>query len=176
MSRVTTAHPWMSEVELRQLLKRAKSRSAVQRIQVVLYATVEPELAEKIGCRVGVARQTVHNWMSTYNRIGPDALFAQKPRRPSPKLLTDEEERSLVEPFLEKAALGQIATVKRLHQAVEDLVGIPIHHSTIYRLLARYGWTKKKPRPKHPKGDPKAQEDFKKNSRKGCRESGTERS
>ena len=176
MSRVTRACPWASEEELKQLLKQAKSRSTVQRIQVVLHATVEPDLAEDIGTRVGVAKQTVRNWMSTYNRFGPDALFAKKPRKPSPRLLSDKEERDLMEPFLQKASLGQITTAGQIHRALEDIIGIPIHHSTVYRLLARYEWTKKKPRPKHPKGNPEVQEDYKKNSRKGGRESCRERS
>jgi hypothetical protein len=38
--------------------------------------------------------------------------------------------------------------------------------STTYRLLARHGWRKVQPDTKHPKSDPAAQDEFKKNSPK----------
>jgi transposase len=166
MSRITRAHPYMSAEELRSRLKEIDDRSTTQKVLVVLNAVIEPALAEDIGMRAGVATQTVHNWMSTYNRFGPEALFDKKPRKPLPRLFTDEEERSFMEPFIQKAEDGQIAGVAEIQRSFEQLLGFGVHISTIYRLLARHQWRKIKPRPKHPKGDPKAREDFKKNSRK----------
>jgi transposase len=131
---------------------------------VVLNATIRPRLAEDIAEHVGVAKQTVHNWMSVYNRCGPDALFNKKPRKPAPRLLTDQEERSVIEPFIERASHGQIATAAEIQQALEGFLGFAVHHSTVYRLLAKYKWRRVKPRPSHPLADPQAQEDFKKNS------------
>lgn len=164
MSRVTKAEPWMTAEELRALLHRTSDRRTAQRMLVVLNAVIEPGLARDIAERVGVATQTVHNWMATYNKLGPRALFDKKPRKPAPKLLTDEEERSLIEPFIQKASRGQIATAPQLQAAIEDYLGFAIHHSTVYRLLERYEWRKVKPRPAHPKANPQAQEDFKKNA------------
>lgn len=165
MSRVTTANPWMPVEELKALLKRTGDRRTAQRMLVVLSATVEPKPAKDIAAHVGVATQTVHNWMATYNRFGPDALFEKKPRKPSPRLLSDEEERSVIEPFVKKAVQGQVSTAAEIKRTIEeDILGFTIHHSTVYRLLARYEWRKIKPRPAHPLADPQAQEDFKKNS------------
>lgn len=164
MSRVTKAEPWMTAEELKALLHRTSDRRTAQRMLVVLNAVIQPGLARDIAERVGVATQTVHNWMATYNKLGPRALFDKKPRKPAPKLLTDEEERSLIEPFIQKASRGQIATAPQLQAAIEDYLGFAIHHSTVYRLLERYEWRKVKPRPAHPKANPQAQEDFKKNA------------
>lgn len=169
MSRVTRAQVWMPLEELKARLNRTNDRRTAQRMLVVLNATIEPRLAEDIAEHVGVATQTVHNWMATYNRFGPEALFDKKPRKPAPRLLSDQEERSLIEPFIERASLGQIATAAEIKQAFEDILGFTIHHSTVYRLLAKYEWRKVKPRPAHPLADPQAQEDFKKNSGKGGR-------
>jgi hypothetical protein len=38
--------------------------------------------------------------------------------------------------------------------------------SVVYRMLARHGWRKVAPDTRHPKSDPVAQEDWKKNSPK----------
>jgi transposase len=176
MSRVTTARGWIPLEELKARLNRTKDRRTAQRMLVVLNATIEPRLAEDIAGHVGVATQTVHNWMSMYNRFGPEALFDKKPRKPSPRLLTDEEERSLMEPFIERASHGQIATAAEIQEAFEDILGFPIHHSTVYRLLAKHEWRKVKPRPAHPLADPQAQADFKKNSGKGERAGCTKKS
>lgn len=164
MSRVTKAKLWMTAEELRALLRRTRDRRTAQRMLVVLNAVVEPRLAQDIAECVGVATQTVHNWMATYNKLGPGALFDKKPRKPAPRLLTDEEERSLIEPFIQRASQGQIATATQIQAAIEDYLGFAIHHSTVYRLLERYEWRKVKPRPAHPKANPQAQEDFKKNA------------
>jgi len=39
--------------------------------------------------------------------------------------------------------------------------------STVYRMLARQGWRKLAPRPRHPRSDIQAQEAWKKNSPAG---------
>ncbi len=159
----------MTREELKERLNRTKDRRTAQRMLVVLNATIKPRLAKDIAEHVGVATQTVHNWMSIYNRCGPEALFDKKSRKPAPRLLTNEEERSLIEPFIERASQGKIATAAQIQQAFEDILGFPIHHSTVYRLLAKYKWRRVKPRPAHPVAHPQAQEDFKKHSGKGGR-------
>lgn len=166
MSRITKAFPWMSAEELKSRLNQTNDRQTAQKMLVVINATLKPQLAKDIADRVGVAKQTVHNWMSIYNRFGPEALFAQRPRKPSQRLLPDEEERSFIEPFIKKAATGQIASAAEIRCALQELLGFSVHHSTVYRLLARHRWRRVKPRPAHPKGDPIAQADFKKNFRK----------
>ena len=89
MSRITKASPWMSAEEIKMRLSRTNDRKTAQRMLVVLNASVEPRLAKDIAIHVGVAEQTVHNWMSAYNRFGPEALFEKKPRKPSQNYLTD---------------------------------------------------------------------------------------
>ena len=164
MSRITQAHPWMSVEELKALLKRTNDRRTAQKALVVINVALQPCLAKDIAVRVGVAKQTVHNWMSVYNRFGPEKLFDNKPRKPSENLLTEEEERSFMEPFIQWAATGQIATAKQIKRAFEEVLGFEVHHSTIYRLLDRHEWRRIKPLSNHPKKDKEAQEDFKKNS------------
>lgn len=80
--------------------------------------------------------------------------------------LTEEQERKFLEAWIEKAEKGGVLVVPPIHAALEERLGHPINASTVYRLLARHGWRKVAPDTCHPKRDPDAQEDFKKNSLK----------
>jgi transposase len=77
--------------------------------------------------------------------------------------MTLEEEKEFLVPWIEQAKVGGVLTVPPLHQALEKRIGHPVSPSTMYRLLARHGWRKVQPDTYHPKSDPQAQEDFKKN-------------
>ena len=46
------------------------------------------------------------------------------------------------------------------------MLGRTVSDDYIYDLLHRQGWGKVAPRPRHPKSEPEAQEEFKKNPRK----------
>lgn len=77
--------------------------------------------------------------------------------------MTFEEEREFLSPWEAKAASGGILTVPPIHAELIKRLGHIVPLSTTYRLLARHGWRKVQPDTKHPKSDPVAQEDYKKN-------------
>jgi transposase len=80
--------------------------------------------------------------------------------------MTIEEEREFLSQWQEQATKGGILTVPPIHAALVERLGHAIPQSTTYRLLARHGWRKVQPDTKHPKSDPAAQDEFKKNFRK----------
>jgi transposase len=80
--------------------------------------------------------------------------------------MTVEEERMFLRDWEIKASEGGVLAVPPIHAALVEKLGRPIPISTTYRLLARHGWRKVQPDTKHPKSDPKIQEEFKKNSQK----------
>ena len=80
--------------------------------------------------------------------------------------MTPEEEAAFLAPFFEQAKHGGILVAAPVKAAYEKALGRKVPDSTVYRLLARHGWRKIAPRPRHPKGDPQAQEAWKKNSPK----------
>ena len=82
------------------------------------------------------------------------------------QLLTFEEEKAFLEPWVIKAATGGVLVVPPIHAALEERLGRKIPPSTVYRLLARHGWRKVEPDTCHPKRDAEAQEVFKKTSPK----------
>ena len=56
--------------------------------------------------------------------------------------------------------------VSPLRAALAQKLGRAVTHSVVYRMLARHGWRKVAPDTRHPKSDPAAQEEWKKNSPK----------
>jgi transposase len=80
--------------------------------------------------------------------------------------MTIEEEREFLSQWQEQAMSGGVLTVPPIHAALVERLGHATPLSTTYRLLARHGWRKVQPDTKHPKSDPAAQDEFKKNSRR----------
>jgi transposase len=80
--------------------------------------------------------------------------------------MTVEEEREFLLEWEAKASEGGVLSVPPIHAALLKKLGRIVPISTTYRLLGRHGWRKVQPDTKHPKSDPKVQEEFKKNSQK----------
>ena len=78
--------------------------------------------------------------------------------------MTREEETEFLRPFFDDVKRGGILVVNPVKKAYEQAVGRSVPDSTVYRLLARHGWRKIAPDKRHPKADPLAQEEYKKNS------------
>lgn len=81
------------------------------------------------------------------------------------QLMSIDEEKQFLAPWIEKAGHGGVLVVPPIHAAYEEAVGRKVPKSTVYRLLARHGRRKVSPDTRHPKSDPETQEGFKKNSR-----------
>ncbi len=129
---------------------------------IIYNALVAPRKAEEIALHTGVSATTVHRVISMYNRLGPAALETPGKGGRRHQYLTLEEEKVFLAPFFTQAENGEIATSAQIQRAFEAKVGHEVDESTIYRLLTRHGWRKLMPRPRHPKADPLAQEQFKK--------------
>jgi transposase len=80
--------------------------------------------------------------------------------------LTFEEEKEFLGGFFEAATRGNIVVVGEVHEALEEKLGHKVAETTVYRMLARHGWRKIAPRPRHPKASEAAQAEFKKNFKK----------
>ena len=76
--------------------------------------------------------------------------------------MTFDEEQNLLAPFFEKAKRGGLLIVTPIKIAYEEKTGRTVAESTIYRMLARHNWRKLAPDTRHPKSNPKIQEEYKK--------------
>jgi transposase len=146
------------------LLRTARTRSAFQRVQCVWLRATLGLSNEEIAIAEGWAPNTVRCLHSRYLRHGEAALVGVGRGGRRHAYLTAEEEERFLAAFVEQAERGGVLIVSEIKAAYERAVGHQVPKSTVYRMLARHGWRKIAPRPRHPKGDPAKQEAFKKNS------------
>ena len=166
MSSVTRAASHLTLEQVKEKLKAAKDVAHFHRWLIVYNALIAPRNASEIAHLLAVSASQVHKVIALYNREGPNALETQGPGGRYREYLSIQEERVFLAPFFARAEAGELATIKQIHQAFEAHVGKQVHASTIYRLLDRHGWRKLMPRPRHPKADSQAQEQFKKTIRR----------
>jgi transposase len=164
--RITRAAPHLLAEEVKTRMNLEKRPWVRQHWWIIYNALVAPRKAEEIALHTGVSATTVHRVISTYNRWGPTVLETPGRGGRRRSYLTLEEEKEFLAPFFAQAQTGEIATVAHIWQAYEKRVGREIDDSMVNRLLDRHGWRKLMPRPKHPRSDPKAQEQFKKTFRR----------
>ncbi|MBU1627997.1 winged helix-turn-helix domain-containing protein [bacterium] len=167
MTKVTkaTSHH-LTEAEIMAKIKETVGFWRVQRWLVILNALVDPRPAKQIALHTGLAEQTVHNFVSLYNRFGSQAIETPGKGGRKHSYLSFDEEADFLKSFEEKAVKGQIATANEIKTALEKRLGHGVHKTTVYRILKRHGWRKLSPRPYHVEAKKEEQESFKKNSRK----------
>jgi transposase len=78
--------------------------------------------------------------------------------------LTAKEEAALLETHRAQAQQGWVLTARKIKESYEKKVGHKVPDSTVCRMLKRHHWRRVSTRPTHPRGDPAAREEFKKNS------------
>ncbi|MFL5665642.1 MAG: winged helix-turn-helix domain-containing protein [Ktedonobacteraceae bacterium] len=166
MARVTRAVAHVSLEEVKHRLKTDPRPWCRQRWLFIYNALIEPRKAEEIARHCGVSKAMVHQVVSTYNRLGVEAVETPGKGGRRHEYLTLQEEHQFLAPFFERAQSGEIATTAEIQQAFEARVGHEVDDSTMYRLLNRHGWRKLMPRPRHPKASKEAQEQFKKTLRR----------
>jgi len=154
-----------AKASLQALLKNTKTKADFQRVQCIWLRAVFGMSSDQVSVAVGLRPATVKKLWSQYFSGGEDVLIGQgRGGRRRANLSLEEEEKVLVH-FFEKAKGGQVLVVNEVKSAYEEAVGRVVPKSTVYRMLARHGWRKIAPRPRHPKADPEKLEAFKKNPR-----------
>jgi transposase len=124
-----------------------------------------PQIAQALGWQP----QSVRQLHSDYARDGEAVLWGKPHGGRRHAHFTAEQEKELLAPFLQQAAVGGVLVVAPVQAAYEQALGHPVHPSVVYRALHRQGWRKVTPRPKHPKGNQETREAFKKSYRRSFR-------
>ncbi len=143
------------------MLKKAKNKWEYRRIQCILLRISQKLTAEKVGEAVGLHTGSVWRIWSKYLREGMEGIIGEKRGGRHREVLTEEEEKAILEPFEKRSAKGELVTIREVHESVCKKSGIKNAPSTTYRLLHRHGWRKVMPRKRHPKGNIQKQEHFK---------------
>jgi transposase len=148
----------------KQLRDQAATVSEYRKALSVILAAEYGFDADRTADVLGTSRRTVFRDRSNICNQNDTSKKTWGGRRNSS--MTIEEEREFLSQWQEQAMNGGVLTVPPIHAALVERLGHATPLSTTYRLLARHGWRKVQPDTKHPKSDPAAQDEFKKNSRR----------
>lgn len=143
-------------------LKQAKTKAEFQAVQCLWLRVSLGLSADQVATAIGWHPSSVRKLQSLYLREGSKALKRTGRGGRRRQNLTLEQEQNLLQKFLYQSELGGILEVSQVKAAYEQAAGHRVPKSTVYRMLARHGWRKIAPRPRHPKSDATLQAEFKK--------------
>lgn len=154
----------------RLAIQAARTVEELRRAQAVLLPALAGRSLEQTAALLGVGRATVPRLQARFRSMssGPGGGTRHWGGRRR-ALMSVEQERRFLEPWMEQAKAGEMLVVSPLRAALAQELGRSVAASVVYRMLARHGWRKVAPDTRHPKSDPQAQQDWKKNSRKRWR-------
>lgn len=154
---------------IRQQMQYSKDIRGFQQWQILYSVAINPGVkSEAIAGILGISAQVLLRTVRYYNLHG--ANFQEKVkwggRRAETSFLSLDEEKAMMEKVKKIALEGKFLTYKDVKKHIEQKLGKKVSDDYIWDIFKRHNWSKKSPRPKHPKQDPAKQEEFKKNSPK----------
>jgi len=157
-----TAHDVGDPEVLRERARTQTHAKRRDRCRAVLLALEGKETLE-IARAVGRSRKFVQEWVYRYRDRGLDGLAGKVyPGRKSK--LTAEQEQTL-KSRLDAGAREEdgVCTLRGqdIRRIIEAEFGVLYAKNAVYDLLRRLDYSSLKPRPRHPKNDPAAMEQFK---------------
>lgn len=136
----------------------ARSMDTLRQCQAVLLPALLGATLEQTATALGVGRATVVRLQVAFRKGSkgpPGAPRNWGGRRQA--LLTPEEEKEFLAPWVAEAKTGAMVVVSPIRVALSQRLKQPVKPSVIYRLLARHGWRKVAPDTRHPKSRPEVQ-------------------
>src|SRR5712692_1884582 len=139
-NRITYAATHLPEDAVNARMQGEKRAWRRQRWEIIYQALTAPRKAEDIARTVGVSLSTVQRVIATYKQGGVAAIETPGKGGRRHQHLTLEQERAFLQPFLARAARGEMVTAAEIQRAYEEEAKQPVAPSTISRLLERHGW------------------------------------
>ena len=155
---------WLSDLELLEWVRESPDVGSYQKRLAIWLTVVGPFHAHQVATMLGVSTPSVWLWLGQYNKRGPNGLHRQGRGGRHRAFLSWEQEEALLRSLEKRARQGEVLTAKQLLPLIRREIGKEVCLGYVYALLKRHRWRKLGPRPRHVKSDPKAQEEFKKNS------------
>lgn len=151
----------------RQVIASATTVEQLRQAQAVVlpvdYGLSLADTASAIGVSPGWVCQLRRRFIHGRVAGAADAPTAGGRKRQN---MTLAQEQEFLAPFLEQAASGGVLVVGQIKAALDKRLGREVALASAYNLLHRHNWRKLAPDKRHPKSDPVAQEEWKKNSPK----------
>jgi transposase len=154
-------------VKAQAVVAKAADVKELRAAQSILLPAVAHTTLEQTAALLGVGRATVARLQQRFR----EELQRTRTSRPwggrRRAIMSLEEEQAFLAPWAEQARDAGVLVVSPLRAALAEKLGREkVAASVVYRLLARHGWRKVAPDTRHPKSDPVAQAEWKKNFRK----------
>ena len=136
--------------EIEEARKENKDKNIEKRLRALLLHA-EGKKREKIAEQTGFVKSYISELVAKYCNKGLCAIV-ENHYPGNHRNLSFAEEETLLKPFLEAAAMGQVVDVGEIKRAYEESTGRSLEnsHGQIYNVLHRHGWRKIMPRSKHP--------------------------
>ena len=154
-----------SAAEVRALAKAALAPEQARRLLAI--ALILEGASRAVAARsTGMDRQTLRDWVHRFNAVGPSGLVDRKaPGRQ--RRLDAEQQRELARCLENGPELAQDGVARwrlvDLCALVERRFGVRYRERGMGKLVRALGFSRVSARPQHPRSDPAAQAEFKKN-------------
>lgn len=146
---------------VRETRDAAELRQALSIILPVEFGSTLEQTARVLGVGRATVPRLQHRFKKRRGLVPPTRTNWGGRRR---ALMTEEQEREFLAPWIDLASKGQVLVLSPIRAALAQHLGRPVPVTVVYRLLARHGWRKVAPDTRHPKSDLAVQEAWKKNS------------
>jgi len=163
---VRTPTPFSAEAmeELAAWRQQCRTSAEYRRVECVWVRATLGLSAAQIATALGGQGSSVYDLHSRYLRQGITPLQGPGRGGRHRQNLSLAQEQKLLAQFNRTATQGDLLEARAVRDTYRKFVGHSVPPSTVYRLLARHGWRKLAPGPRHPKADPTVQKAFKKSS------------
>lgn len=154
--------PHVSQAELERLERVEKDATRAKRLRIIILA-LTGYTAPAIAMSLGLSRRICQRWVYRFNEEGLEGLKDLRGNDPRSPLTTEQEmqirQRIEVGPTPE----DQVCSLRGLdiQRILGQEFGVWRSLASIYHLLHRMGYSCLRPRPRHRRADPAAQEKFK---------------
>lgn len=149
--------------QLAALIRAEPCAKVARRLTAVRLALLG-QTAPAIAAQVLLSDRQVRTWVARYNEGGADALSDRSGRGRRGPLTTEQEGRLRDRLRAGLTAADGVCALRGedVRRILEAEFGVLRSLQAVYDLLHRLGFGPLRPRPRHPKCDPRAQEAFKK--------------
>ncbi len=152
----------LSLKRLKQLEREENDAGRAKRLRIVILA-MQGWTAPAIGMAVGLSRRVCQHWVYRFNEHGLDGLQDRRGSATRPMLSAEQEEQMQKRLDAGPTQEDCVCSLRGadVQSILENEFGVRRSLSAVYSLLHGLGYSYLRPRPKHHKSDPKAQEEFK---------------
>jgi transposase len=165
MKRGVVLTPHLSPEQIKERLYQSKNGHHASYWQIILTVSLNPGKPSSEYCAyLGISDTKFYRIVSLYNERGAGFCegLSRGGRREERCVMSLPEEQQFLKSVEDRALHGEVLVAKHLRSQLEQKVGHPVSDDYLWDLFHRHGWSKKVPRPEHPKVDLGAQEVFKK--------------